>query len=462
MKTILSSILCALLAVVLMVACSTKPATSSTNKPPAPEPKPSWVDNRPVNGSYYIGIGSANKKSQPLDFQNIAKKNALNDLATEISVRVQGSTFLNTLEVNKNFSEEFISTISTTSDEKIEDFEVVGVWENENEYWIFYRLNKAQYQAKKREKKNMALSVANDYYVKGKDAENLGNVPAAIDLYLRGLFAIKDYWNEVNEFDQNGNKVFLDNQIYSDLQKMCSGLVIKPSQQKIVLGAENNYVASTGFNVVYKDLPVKGISTLHQFPRTRFARPRSIVSDEKGYVAVLVQDINSSEKNPELTIEIDLTPLQPVDLDRKITEGIMGNLKTEVRKVPIEFIPPTFAVQATELQYGTAATSSVLSTALQSEMVKKGLRLTQTANADYIVKINADTREGGEAQGFTVAYLDMNVIVTDKAGNIVYKEGANNIKGLQLNKAAAGMEAYKKGQERLEDQIVPSIIESIF
>lgn len=462
MKTILSSLFSAFFAMVLLLACSTKPTASSSNKPPTTEPKPGWIDSRPVNGSYYIGIGSANKKAQPIDYQNIAKKNALNDLATEISVRVQGSTFLNTLEVNKNFSEEFISTISTSSDEKIEDFEVAGIWENENEYWIFYRLNKAQYQAKKREKKNLALSVANDYYLKGKDAENMGNLPAAVDLYLRGLLAIKDYWNEVNEFDQNGTKVFLDNQIYSDLQKMCSGLSIKPTQQKIMLGAENNYVASTGFNVIYKDLPVKGISTLHQYPRSRFMRPRAVASDEKGYVAVLIQDLNTSEKNPELTIEIDLTPLQPVDLDRKITEGIMGNLKTEVRKVPIEFIPPTFAVQASELQYGANTASSVLSTALQSEMVKKGLKLTQSANADYLVKINADTREGGEAQGFTVAFLDMNIIVTDKAGNIVFKEGANNIKGLQLNKAAAGMEAYKKGQQRLEEQIVPSIIESIF
>lgn len=441
-------------------SCSSKSTVSTP--PPTLAPKPTWVDSRPTNSAYYIGVGSSNKKSQPLDYQNIAKKNALNDLATEISVRVQGSTFLNTLEVNKNFSEEFISTISTTSDEKIEDFEVAGLWENENEYWIYYRLNKAQYQAKKREKKNQALAVSNDYYQKGKDAENAGNVAAAIDLYLRGLFAMKDYWNEVNEFDQDGKQVFLDNLIYSDLQKMCSGLVIQPTQPKITLASENKYVASTGFNVVYNNLPVKGINTISNYPRTRFSRGRSIITDEKGYVGLTIQDLNTSEKNPELTIEIDLSPLQPADLDRKITQGIMGNLKTDIKKIPIEFIAPTFSVQSTELSYGNAGTATMLTTTIQAEMVKKGLKLVNTGNADYIIKITSDTREGGEAQGFTVAFLDMNVLVTDKMGNIVFKEGSDGIKGLQLNKAAASTEAYKKGKERIEQQIVPSIIESIF
>ena len=59
---------------------------------------PEWVNSRPHNSANYIGVGSASKLTQPLDYQAIAKKNALNDLASEISVRVQGSTFLNSME----------------------------------------------------------------------------------------------------------------------------------------------------------------------------------------------------------------------------------------------------------------------------------------------------------------------------------------------------------------------------
>ena len=53
---------------------------------PAEAPRPTWVSARPVTGGYYVGIGLANK-NRP-DAQEAAKKNALNDLASEISVTV--------------------------------------------------------------------------------------------------------------------------------------------------------------------------------------------------------------------------------------------------------------------------------------------------------------------------------------------------------------------------------------
>src|SRR5690606_16411007 len=140
-------------ALIFTIGCKGKKEISKEDKVvSAPVAAPKWVNARPHNSAYYIGIGSSSKTAQPFDYQNVAKKNALNDLASEISVRVQGQTFLNSLEVNKNFSEEFISTISTTTDEKIENFEVAGIWENDKEYWTFYRLSKSEFQRQKSEK----------------------------------------------------------------------------------------------------------------------------------------------------------------------------------------------------------------------------------------------------------------------------------------------------------------------
>jgi len=207
--------------IVLFVACKGgKDTTSASQKSTIEVPAPEWVGNRPHSPSYYIGIGSCSKFSQPYDYQTIAKKNALNDLASEISVRVQGQTFLNSLEVNKSFSEEFISNVSTSTDAKIEEYEIAGTWENKNEFWVYYRLDKAQYQAQKMAKKAAALNLANDFYQKGIEAERNTNVTAAFDLYMRGIFALKDYWNESNEYLSTSGKVFLDNEIFGAMQKM--------------------------------------------------------------------------------------------------------------------------------------------------------------------------------------------------------------------------------------------------
>ncbi len=446
----------------VLISCGNTGSTSSSPKPNiTQEPKPAWVDQRPVNSGYYIGVGSCSKRTQPLDYQAIAKKNALNDLASEISVRVQGSTFLNALEVNKTFSEEFISNITTTTDEKIEDYEVAGVWEDQNDYWIYYRLNKASYQQKKLMKKNQAMSSAFDFYSKGKEAEQSNAIPAAIDNYLRGLFAIQDYWGEINEYNTGQDKLFLDNEIYSSLQRLAAGLTIVSSQPKFTLAAENNYTANSSLTVTYNGQAVRGITTTHTYPKTRFMKPRVEVTDELGKFGVVIDNVDSKDKDLNLNVQIDLMPLQPNDLDRRITGPILKNLKTDSKKFPIEFIAPSFNVSSIENVYSAAGTATTLASATTSELIKKGLRQTNS-NPDYRIKITANSSDGGSAQGFVVALLELTVIVESNQGEIIYKESLNNIKGLQLNRDAASVEAYKKGRERLEQQIIPSILDTIF
>ena len=184
------------LVIILMNGCRGK-NTVKTVVPP-PQPKPEWVSARPVNSAYYVGIATCSKTTQPADYQAIAKKLALNDLATEISVKVEGQTFFNTMEVNKAFSESFSSNVTTSSSEMLEDYEVAGIWEDKEMYAVYYKLNKFDYQSKKAQKKENTLRAAFDYLIKGREAKKLGNIPSAIDLFYHGLFALKPYWTEVN------------------------------------------------------------------------------------------------------------------------------------------------------------------------------------------------------------------------------------------------------------------------
>lgn len=429
----------------------------------APESAPEWVGKRPNSGAYYIGIGTCSKVSQPLDYQAVAKKNALNDLASEISVRVQGETFLNTLEVNKNFSEEFISTISTTTDEKIEDFEVAGIWENQKEYWVFYRLNKATYQSAKQEKKNKALSAAYDYYAKGQSAEKERNIPVAFDLYMRGLFSMKEYWNEVNEFRTDSGKVYLDNEMYSSLQRLGSGLSIRPSVTKVVLSSENKYSSDIPVSVYYNGLGVKGITTTYTYARTNYMKPRTALTDDEGKVMVNVSSVSTTEKMNAVDLKINLEPLLASDLDKSIQMGLIKNIRTESKQIPIEVQMPSFFITSEEKVYGQPSNVRTLASAMNSELTKQGMRVIATSGEhNYAVSIESNTTAGGSSQGFTVAFLDVTVKVkSTRTGDIVYQESLSAIKGLQLNADAASIEAYKKGKEKIEQQIVKSIVQSI-
>jgi len=448
----------------IVLAFATVAGCGDKNIVQTPEqPQPEWIGQRPRNASYYIGVGSSSKLAQPLDYPSVAKKNALNDLASEIKVRVQGETFLNSLEVNKNFSEEFISTISTTTDESIENYEIAGQWENKQEYWVYYRLSKSEYQRLKSEQKNLALSTSNDYYVKGLEAEQRANIPAAVDLYLRGLFALKEYWNEPNEFLVEGKKTYLDNDIYAALRRVITGLTLVPAAEKIILSSENNYATQFPVQVMYEGQPARGISLSYTYQRDRYMKPRVLLSDQGGRTTADVSHVSTTVKANWLDIVIDIESLLPQDLDKSIELGLVKTMKTESRRIPIELILPSFFIQSEERVYGTTGSTAILASSFQSELVKRGMRISgKPTETDYQVNIASNTSEGATSQGFTVAFLEMTVVVTHlTSGETVYKESLSSIKGLQLNKEAASADAYKKGREKIEAEIIKSILEAI-
>jgi len=453
-----------LLAVFVIASCKDKKNITQGEKAIIPaSPAPDWVNARPHNGAFYIGVGSSSKTSQPLDYQNVAKKNALNDLASEISVRVQGQTFLNSLEVNKNFSEEFISTISTTTDEKIENFEVVGIWENDKEYWTYYRLSKSEYLRQKSEKKNKALSAANDFYLKGRAAESVANIPVAFDMYMRGLFAMKAYWNDVNEYLSDTGMIYLDNEIFSSLQRIGTGLSIKSDRPKITLSAANAYQVNVPVKIEYEGKAAKGITLAWSYLRAEYFKPRNGLTDDSGRLVVDVSNVSTVDKNNNLALSINIEPLLVSDLDRTIQTGLIKNMRPDQKQIPIELITPSFFIKSDEYSFDKPASGRVLSSAMSGELVKQGMRIASSSkDTNYIVSIKSNTTDGGTTQGFNVAHLDMQISVSNTiTGELMYEESFTSIKGLQLNTTAAATEAYKKAKEKIEKEVVKSILENI-
>lgn len=453
-----------IIAVLFMASCkgkkdSVSAGSGSTLETPAPE----WVGNRPHSPSYYIGIGSCSKFAQPYDYQTIAKKNALNDMASEISVRVQGQTFLNSLEVNRTFTEEFISNVSTSSDAKIDDYEVAGMWENKNEFWVYYRLNKATYQSQKLAKKSAALNLANDFYQKGIIAEQNANVTAAFDLYMRGIFALKDYWNESNEYQTASGKVYLDNEIFSTMQRMCGSLQLKVDKSKVVLSSDNRFSQEVLATLMLGSQVVKGMNIKYSYEKAQGPFRSEVLTTEVGHASIPVSEVNFGIQGNSVAIEIDLSKLKVQDLDQKVQDGFIQSFKTEKKIIPIEAVLPTFFISSTESNYGSVSSAKVLHNALSGALVSKGLRIAGGASdADYLITIDANTKEGGQANGFVVAFLEMNLSVKNrKTGEIAFSETLSSVKGLQLNKDAASIEAYKKGKEKIEQQIVQKLTQSI-
>src|SRR5690606_12314075 len=136
------------------------------------------------------------KINSPNDYQQIAKKNALNDLISEIKVTVSTNSVLSQYQNNREFRQQFESDTRITALNTIERFETVDSWENKETYWVYYRLSKSEYENARRQKMLSALKRAADYYNRASQFDIRKNYMQALRLKIKAVATVQDYLSE--------------------------------------------------------------------------------------------------------------------------------------------------------------------------------------------------------------------------------------------------------------------------
>lgn len=447
-----------ILVTMFLASCGGDKTLVSTQERPAPD----WVTSRPVDAGYYIGLGSASKLAAPVDYAQVAKKNALSDLASEISVTVKSESFLNTMEVNYNVQETFNSAINTVSDEKLEGFEVVDVYETDKDYFILYRLSKSEHERIRQENKNAAMQVSYDLLQKARAAGQEGNLNASVDLYVHGLFELKDYWNEVNKWNDNGEQIYLDNTLFLEMKDLLDKVTFEVNQEQINLNASNQFTGEVTATALLNGQPVRGLNTIVKYDNSKYKNSKRMKTDQNGRLFLRIEDANLKNASNALEISLDLDALKPNDVDGKLLNPMVTTMRKNTTIIPIRATLPTVYIAVSEKNLGQDLGTGRLASPLRDELSEAGFSFTnEPSKADFVISIEANTKEGGTSQGFHVAFLDMKWTLTAKSGTVLLQNSEGNIKGLQLNFEAAGLEAYKKGITKIEKEVAETIVNTI-
>lgn len=447
----------------LLVSCTTQ---QNLIEDTPQDPIPDWVSQHPIDNSYYIGIGSCNKKSYPVDFSSIAKKNALNDMASSVSVRVQGESFLNTMEVNKVFSEDFSSRINTTTDIVFDDFETVATYDNGKDYWIYVRVSKYDYQQQQAAKKKAILDKAFDFYQRGNTAIAKNQINTATDMWLHGLFAMKNYWTESNPYViPSGEEIILDQSIYNALQEHLSNIRLSCDESTILLTAKDRFSRTVNIGCSMEGRTAVGVPVQYFFPTERYMKPKKVLSNTNGIAAIEVQGVPMDARQPQLEIAIELDALIPADLNEAICKSLLQSSLTQTLKVPITLVKPSFCIVSEEKEFDHTSDQKLLAGATESFLAQKGYTIlpsSQIQKANFIIEIKANSKDAGKSSDFASAILDLTLTLKDTDTQLVkYQNNTNSIKGVQLNTQAAGSEAYKKGKIKLEEEWLKAMLQSI-
>ena len=430
-----------IIASILFIACASKKEAAS----PSYEPKPEWASSKPIEGYYYAGIGMA-YKSAGADYSAIAKNNALNDLASEISVNVSSSSLFYQVEQDDNLREEFQANTRLKSKENLEGYELVGSYENATEFWVYYRLDKAKYEAIKKQRLENAMALSKQLFENAYQFKAGDQYAESIKFTVKAIAALKDFMAEPLQTEWQGKQVFLLVELYSFLQQTVTDIKLRPVFREIdvkrgqAIGADQLVFTTES----PKGVLLAGIPVYLYYSGERITN-NQLYSNNAGLVSYTLQRVASTNSKEYFQANVNMVSLVSEATDDAFVRKLLAKVSGSEARVEINVAKPKVYINSTELNLGEAMATQLLANAFKQNFIDGGFEITTRQNqADFLLVIDAATREGNRQQQFFTAALDATFTFTSAEGALLYEKQTQGFMGMQLSAAQAGEDAYRK------------------
>ena len=264
--------------------------------------RPDWVKQHPVSGLSYIGIGMAEISEG--DYQQKAKQNALSDLVSEIQVVIAANSLLNTLEDDGNVKQIFAESIRTEARAEIENFRLVDSWRSDNEYWVYYELNKDDYAALVAARRQKAIRNGFDFWYKGHITLQQGDLMTAIELFSNGMEAIRPVLNQELFCSYEGKTINLATELYAALAGVFDGITIVLNPVTVSVTPFQGIREPIAIGVYRNGNPLRNIRLKAEFVSGAGDLSSMSPTNESGVAALYVRNITSKQAQQEIGISL--------------------------------------------------------------------------------------------------------------------------------------------------------------
>lgn len=283
---------------------------------------PAWVKQRPANSLYYIGIGHAPKSDK--DYTQVARQNALRDLASEIKVEIKSTSLLHLLEAEEKVSSRYEETIRVNVCENIENYHMADSWQNDQEYWVYYELSLLDYQAYIKKRREKAISEGYDFWKKGQAAMDSGELTTALELWLKGLQAIQPAIQEELIVEYNGERADVANELYHAVKTIFNGVTVQPSEKEVNVKVYQKTKDPVVISLKKGEIPLKNVPLQWKFVTGNGQLSKQAVTDNTGNASLYIDNIISTLPRQEIRIQVNESAF------RMLEGGIFSNLAKEM------------------------------------------------------------------------------------------------------------------------------------
>ncbi len=413
--------------------------------------EPSWVAKRPVSKDFYIGIASASKKDYPDKYRQIAKDEALHDLASEIQVNISGEFIHEVAEQGGMLDDELRSLVKSKTQANLEGYDLVENWENKSQYWVYYRLSKKKYQDNKNSRKKEVTDLGRDFFIKAKKSEDKKDITSAVRYYIQALGALDEFIGEPLQIEYNGQKLYLQNSLFSSIQNNLSNIKLKALSPMVKAKKGLALSKPLEVKVLYvegqKEFPVANLPLNFFFVRGKGQLLSNVTSDRKGIAACTVSEITSDDKNQIINVKLDMAELT------KGHQAPLQNLTIPETRFILSISALTAYIESHEENMGKELSMLKIEPKLKEALGEKGFSfMNDVSQADFLIKIEARTWEAVSLLSTTMVKAEVNVSVMNlRTGEEVYKDGFSTFPGVGFKSDQAGMAALDFAARKMKD-----------
>jgi len=429
--------------------------------------KPGWVRKRPVNAKYYIGIGMVRKADAGASFAQEAKNKALADLSSEISITVSGEFVDKTAERSGLSEEDIRSEIRAETQAELEAYDAVDSWQNAAEYWVYYRLDKAEYEKARQRRKETRSRAALDLWEKGLKSEAEGDAATALGLYVQALAQVEPYLGEGVEIQREGRNIVLTGEVTGAIQSLLGTLQLTPAAPRLKAMSGQSLGLDLAFTALRKGsdgkaLPVSGLPVACAFVRGTGTVARVTRTDAAGAGACRLARIDTAEKVQVVLARPDLARLaagEPSKLLRETLRKLSGG----AARFELEVSGRPVFLDASETNMGEKVATPQFETPLEEAFLGLGFAVVEArAGAELVAVLRASARKESDFHGMCIAMLDATITVKDSsAGTELYRTALQNVRGMQFDCLKAGLKAYENALPAFKGEALPALIQKL-
>ena len=416
---------------------------------------PEWVTSRPNNSFYYWGIGVC--ELTDANFKEVAKRQALEEITQQISVKVESNSFMSMSEMDFVAHEDYMKQIQASSQVYLEELQIFDTYLDKKKYYVCYRLNKDEYKAKVRSKSQEVAKSAYEYLQKAREAETDGNLTSSIGYYQKGLEVVEPWlFLDLSYMAEN-----VPVALYSGYMSIFDGLSLTLEPQSATM----QNLKATNIEVVASlrknNIPIRNIPLKAQFVSGNGKFTPSAKTNNAGEGRFYLTQLTSKEASQSVKICVDNSILKDLP-------AIYQN-KTASQKLP-EALFVINVEQQNVVFYLNPIKNAIPPLLRQVASVLSNEYFEVTTNlyeATHIIDIATDLQKVGTVSG-DLENLDewlatLNVALQSKEGVILTHysvEGVRILVSENSSQTIASQQASKELIKRFKREF-PKILEKV-